>query len=207
MILRIHPEDPQERLIEQAVQVLRKGGVIIYPTDTVYGIGCDVNSKKAIEQICRIKNLNPKKAEFSVICKDISDVSNYTHQIGNATFKLMKRVLPGPYTFILKAGSELPSTFRASKKTIGIRIPESKIAVALVERLGNPIISTSLNKYEDDIREYYTNPELIHERYEKVVDAVIDAGEGGVMPSTVVNVVNDEVEIIREGAGDIDDLL
>lgn len=202
MILSIHPDNPQERKIDTAVDILRNGGVIIYPTDTVYGLGCDVNSRKGIEQICRIKNLNPRKAEFSIVCKDISDVSSYTHQISNRTFKLMKRILPGPYTFILKANNELPDTFRSGKKTIGIRIPDNKIALMLAERLGNPIISTSMNKYEDEIREYYTNPELIHEKYEFVVAAVIDGGHGGLDPSTVINAVDDEYEVIRQGKGE-----
>lgn len=203
MILSIHPNNPQERKIDQVVDILKKGGVIIYPTDTVYGLGCDIHSKKAIEQICRIKNMNYKKAEFSIICKDISEVSDYTYQLSNQTFKLLKRSLPGPYTYILRANNELPSTFRASKKTIGIRIPENNIAIRLAEKLGNPIISTSLNKYEDEIREYYTNPELIHDKYENVVDVVIDSGIGGVVPSTVINAVSDNWEIIREGKGPI----
>lgn len=203
MILQIHPENPQPRLIQQAVTILRKGGVIIYPTDTVYGLGCDINSKKGIEQICKIKHLNPKKAEFSIICQSISDISNYTNHINNASFKLLKQNLPGAFTFILKAGNDLPATFRKSKKTIGIRIPQNKIALEIAKELGNPIISTSLNKFEDDIREYYTNPELIHERYEKVVNLVIDGGIGGLKPSTVVNLSDNEVEILRQGLGDL----
>lgn len=203
MILQIYPENPQPRLIQQAVTILRKGGVIIYPTDTVYGLGCDINSKKGIEQICKIKHLNPKKAEFSIICQSISDISNYTNHINNASFKLLKQNLPGAFTFILKAGNDLPATFRKSKKTIGIRIPQNKIALEIAKELGNPIISTSLNKFEDDIREYYTNPELIHERYEKVVNLVIDGGIGGLKPSTVVNLSDNEVEILRQGLGDL----
>lgn len=203
MLLNIHPENPQERLINQAVDILKKGGVIIYPTDTVYGLGCDVHSKKAIEQICRIKNLNPKKAEFSVICESLSDLSQFTYPLSNQTFKLLKRTLPGPFTFILKANNKLPDTFRAKKKTIGIRIPENKIALQLTEMLGNPIISTSLNKYEDDIREYYTNPELIYERYENVVDCVIDAGPGGLDPSTIIDATTNDFKIIRQGKGEL----
>ena len=203
MILSIHPDNPQERKLDQAVELLKNDGVIIYPTDTVYGLGCDIHSKKAIEQICRIKNLNYKKAEFSIICTDISEVSNYTYQLSNQTFKLLKRTLPGPYTYILRANNELPNTFRASKKTIGIRIPNNNIAIRLAEKLGNPIISTSMNKFEDEIREYYTNPELIHEKYENVVDAVIDAGIGGLEPSTVINAESDNWEVIREGKGEI----
>lgn len=203
MILSIHPENPQERKLDHAVEILKQGGVIIYPTDTVYGLGCDIHSKKGIEQICRIKNMNPKKAEFSIICTDISEVSDYTYQLSNKTFKLLKRTLPGPYTYILKANNELPSTFRASKKTIGIRIPDNKVAIRLAERLGNPIISTSMNKFEDEIREYYTNPELIHEKYENVVEAVIDSGMGGLEPSTVINAESDDWDVIREGKGPI----
>lgn len=203
MILAIHPENPQMRKIDKAVEILKNDGVIIYPTDTVYGLGCDINSKKAIEQICKIKNMNPKKAEFSIVCTDISEVSNYTHQISNKTFKLMKRTLPGPFTYILRANNELPDTFRASKKTIGIRIPNHKVAIAIAERLGRPIISTSMNKFDDEIIEYYTNPELIHEKYQKVVEAVIDSGRGGLEPSTVVNVETDDWEIIRQGKGEL----
>jgi len=200
MLLQIHPDDPQERFIQKAVDVMKKGGVIIYPTDTVYGLGCDVYSKKAIEQICRIKNLNPKKAEFSIICKDLSEVSQFTFPLSNQIFKTMKNNLPGPYTFILKANNKLPDTFRAKKKTIGVRIPDNNIAVELTKRLGNPIISTSLNKFEDDIREYYTNPELIYERYQNLVDCVIDGGHGGLEPSTVVDTLND-FEVVRMGKG------
>jgi len=204
MLLKIHPENPQKRLLSQAVDILRNGGVIIYPTDTVYGLGCDVNSKKAIEQICRIKHLNPKKAEFSIICTDLSEVSNFTYPLSNEIFKMMKHSLPGPYTYILRANNKLPSSFRSNKKTIGVRIPDNNIALALAEMLGNPIISTSLNKFEDDIREYYTNPELIYERYENMVDAVIDGGPGGLEPSTVVDCTGDELEVVREGKGDIE---
>lgn len=203
MLLSIHPDNPQVRKIDQVVDILKNDGVIIYPTDTVYGLGCSIHSKKAIEQICRIKNLNPKKAEFSIICKDISEVSDYTYQLSNKTFKLLKRTLPGPYTYILRANNELPSTFRASKKTIGVRIPSNDISILLAERLGNPIISTSLNKFEDDIREYYTNPELIYERYQNTVDAVIDSGPGGLEPSTIINAETDDWEIIRQGKGEI----
>lgn len=200
MILTIHDQNPQPRIISQIVDILQKGGVIIYPTDTVYGLGCDVNSKKGIEQICRIKQISQKKAEFSIICKSISDISNYTKQIDNNTFKLLKQLLPGPYTFILEANNHLPDTFRANKKTIGVRIPNNSIALAITEALGRPIISTSMNKYEDEIREYYTNPELIHERYEKLVDLVIDGGIGGLEPSTIINTIHG-IEIIRQGKG------
>ncbi len=203
MLLQIHPENPQERFLQQAVSILKKGGVIIYPTDTVYGLGCDVYSKKAIEQICRIKNLNPKKAEFSVVCRSLSDVSQFTFPLSNQTFKMMKQTLPGPFTYILKANNKLPDTFRAKKKTIGIRIPNNTIALQLTELLGNPIISTSLNKYEDDIREYYTNPELIYERYQSVVDCVIDGGSGGLEPSTIIDASKDPFTIVRQGKGEI----
>ncbi len=204
MIIKIHPENPQERLLDQAVEIIKQDGVIIYPTDTVYGLGCDVNSKKALEQIARIKHLNLKKAEFSIVCRELSEVSDYTYPLSNRVFKTMKRVLPGPFTFILRANNELPSTFRSNKKTIGIRIPDNNIALLLAERLGNPIISTSLNKFEDDIREYYTNPELIASRYENQVDLVIDGGPGGLDPSTVVDATTDDLTIIRVGKGDPD---
>lgn len=203
MILNIHPDSPQDRLINQAVDILRKGGVIIYPTDTVYGLGCDVNNRSAVEQICRIKNINPNKAQFSIICEDLSHISEFTHQINNRIYRAMKRALPGPYTFILKANNTLPKAFLNGKKTIGIRVPDNAIAHALTERLGNPLVSTSLNKFEDDIQEYHTDPSLIHERYEKLVDLVIDGGMGGLDPSTVVDCSSDEWEVLREGKGDI----
>ncbi len=207
MIINIHPDNPQPRLIEQVVEILRNDGVIIYPTDTVYGLGCDVNSKKAIEQVARIKHMNVKKAEFSIICNNLSEVSDYTYPLPNQVFRTMKSVLPGPYTFILNANNHLPTTFRKNKKTIGIRIPDNKIALQIAEVLGRPIISTSMNKFEDDIREYYTNPELIAERYEHIVDAVIDGGTGGLEPSTVVDATSLPMTIIREGKGPIDDIV
>lgn len=204
LFISIHPDNPQDRLIKQVVEILKNDGVVIYPTDTVYGLGCDVNSKKAIEQIARIKHLNLKKAEFSIICNDLSEVANYTYPLSNTVFRAMKNVLPGPYTFILKANNHLPTTFRANKKTIGIRIPDNQIALRLAQELGNPIISTSLNKFDDDIREYYTNPELIAERYKDLVDCVIDGGPGGLEPSTIVDATTDDLEVIRVGKGDPD---
>lgn len=203
MLIHIHPENPQERLIQQAVEVLQKGGVIIYPTDTVYGIGCDVNSRSAVERICQIKNINPKKAQFSVICENLSHLSEYTHQINTQTYRSLKKALPGPYTFILKANNKLPKAFLNNKKTIGIRVPDNTIAQRLTAALGHPIVSTSLNKYEDDIQEYHQDPSLIHDRYEKLVDLVIDGGWGGLDASTIVDCTQEEWEVLREGKGDI----
>lgn len=204
MLLSIHPDNPQDRLIQQVVHCLRNDGVIIYPTDTVYGLGCDINSKKAVQRICQIKNLNPKKAKLSIVCADMSQISDYSRQINNALFRTMKSVLPGPFTFILPASQHLPPTFRNKKKTIGIRIPDHNIALDLTKALGHPIVSTSLNKNEDDIQEYYTNAELIHERYENQVDIVVDGGIGGLVASTIIDATSADLEIIRQGSGEIE---
>lgn len=203
MLIRIFPENPNDRHIRAAVDVLIKGGLIIYPTDTVYAIGCDIASSKALERMARIKGVKPEKANFSLICHDLSQLSDYCKPITNHVFKLMKRVLPGPYTFILNANSNVPKIFQSSKKTIGIRVPDNSIARALVKELGHPIASTSVHD-DDEIIEYTTDPELIHEKYEEKVDLVIDAGYGDNEPSTVLDCTGDEVSIVREGKGSIE---
>lgn len=204
MLLRINKDNPQERLIDQVVECLQNDGVIIYPTDTVYGLGCNIHSKKAIERVCRIKNANPEKVNFSCICEDLSIVSEYANGVSTPIYKLMKKTLPGPYTFILKASKKIPRHFQSTKKTVGIRVVDHLIPTMIVRKLGNPIVTTSL-KHEDEILEYRTDPELIYERYEKFVDIVIDGGYGGNVPSTIIDCSEeDEIILIREGLGAID---
>ena len=200
--LQIHPENPQERLINQVVDELKKGAVIIYPTDTVYGMGCDIYNAKAIEKICQIKGVKAEKRSFSFICSDLSNISEYARNISTPTFKLMKRTLPGPFTYILNASSQVPKILQKKKKTIGIRIPDNKIVLQIIEKLGNPIITTSL-KIDDDILEYPTDPELIYEDYQNKLDSVIDGGFGSMSPSTVVDCTGNEPILIRQGAGEL----
>ena len=203
MLVSIHPDNPQDAKLRQAVDCIKRGGVIIYPTDTIYAIGCDINNQKAVERVARIKGVKLKEANFSLICYDLSHLSTYAKQIDTNTFKLMKRVLPGPYTFILPASKEVPKLFFSRKKTIGIRIPDNDIARELVLRLGHPIIATSVHD-DDEVIEYTTDPELIHERYDNQVDMVIDGGFGNNIASTVVSSLGDGIEVIREGAGVVD---
>jgi len=203
MLIRIYPENPNPKAIEQVVQVLRKGGLIIYPTDTVYGLGCDITNHKAIEAVARIRNIKPEKANFSFICHDLSNLSDYTKPIDNAVFRVLKKALPGPFTFILNASGNVPKLLSSNKKTVGIRVPDNDIAREIVKQLGNPILSTSI-KDDDDIIEYSTDPELIHEKYENLVDLVIDGGYGGNVASTVVDVTSGEFEVLREGKGDLE---
>ncbi len=202
MIIRIYPENPNEREIEKVVQFLRDGGLIVYPTDTIYGLGCDIFNTKAVEKICRLKNIDPRKANLSFICSDLSHISEYA-KVDNNTFKLMKKNLPGPFTFILNGNSNLPKLFR-NKKTVGIRVPDNNIIRELVKGLGNPILSTSVKDDDDEILEYFTDPELIHERYENVADVVINGGYGTLEPSTVVDCTGDEPVIVRQGKGELE---
>ena len=198
MLLQIHPKDPQDRLIKQVAETLRNGGIIVYPTDTIYGFGCDIYQTKAIEQICRIKQIDPKKAQLSFVCCDLSHLSDFARQISNTTYRILKEHLPGPYTFILPASKQVPKILQSKKDTIGLRIPDNKIAHMLVKELGHPILSTTL---PGDFVEDYTDPEIIYEKYKNLVDIVIDGGPGGSVPSTIVNCVNDDYEVIRRGAG------
>lgn len=200
MLLHIHPDNPQQRNIDTVVECLRDGGVIIYPTDTIYGLGCDIYNAKAIERISRIKNIDPKKAQFSFVCADLSHITDYAKSIDTPIFRLLKNALPGPYTFILEASKQVPKALKTKKDTVGIRIPDHKICHEIVTALGHPIMSTSL-PMEEDV-EYYTDPEVIHDQFEKLVDIVIDGGYGGFEPSTVISLLNGEPELIREGAGD-----
>jgi len=200
MLTKLYSENPNPKQIESIVNVLRGGGVIIYPTDTVYGIGCDIHNQKAVERIARIKGIKAEKADFSFICRDLSHLSEYARQVPNSVFKLMKRNLPGPFTFILNASSKVPKILESKKKTVGIRIPDNDIVTAIVEQLGNPLLTTSVH-FDNEMIEYATDPELIHEKYADMVDMVVDGGYGGIEFSTVVNCTGDEPEIIRQGLG------
>lgn len=200
MITKLYENNPNERDINKVVELLRDGGVIIFPTDTVYAIGCDALNAKAVERVCQIKGLNPAKAQLSIICYDLSNISEYA-KISNDTFKIMKRNLPGPFTFILNITSNLPKLYK-NRKTIGIRVPDNNIIRTLVRELGNPIMTTSV-KDDDEIVEYTTDPDLIHDRYEKQVDLVIDGGFGGIDGSTVVDCSGDDIEIVRQGKGEL----
>lgn len=200
--IKLYNENPNPRDIDKVVNVLRNGGLIIYPTDTVYGLGCDITNVKALEKIARIKGVKLEKSNFSFVCNDLSHLSDYVKQIDTATFKILKRALPGPYTFILPGSNNLPNYFK-KKKTVGIRIPDNNIAKTIVAKLGNPIVSTSI-KDDDEVIEYTTDPELIYEKWGKQVDMVIDGGYGGNEPSTVIDLSKAEIEIIREGKGSLD---
>lgn len=203
MILRIDEKNPDERRINQVVECLKNGGVIIYPTDTVYTLGCDITNKEAYERICKIKNIKPNKANFSFVCHDLSHISEYTISLPTPTYKLMKRVLPGPYTFILNANKTIQKIFDFKKKEVGIRVPNHAIPRAIVEKLGYPILSASL-KSEDEILEYITDPEEIFYHFQDLVDIVIDGGIGKNIPSTIIEFTGKEPFLIREGLGPID---
>jgi tRNA threonylcarbamoyl adenosine modification protein (Sua5/YciO/YrdC/YwlC family) len=203
MLIRIYPENPNEKIIEQIVNVLKKGGIIIYPTDTVYGMGCDITNQKAIEKIAQLRGVRPDKANFSFICYDLSHISDYIKPIDNSIFRVLKKALPGPFTFIFNANNNVPKLLSSNKKTVGIRVPDNNIAREIVKMLGNPILSTSIHD-EDEIVEYTTDPELIFEKYQDKVDLVIDGGYGDNIPSTVINCTSGEFEVIREGKGNIE---
>ncbi|MCR9262936.1 MAG: L-threonylcarbamoyladenylate synthase [Flavobacteriaceae bacterium] len=200
--IKLYEENPNPRQVEKIGNVLRKGGLIIYPTDTVYGLGCDITNSKALQRIARIKGIKLEKANWSFVCADLSNLSDYVRQIDSATFKILKRALPGPYTFILPGNNNLPKDFK-KKKTVGIRVPDNNIARALVTELGNPIVSTSIRD-EDDILEYTTDPELIYEKWQNLVDVVIDGGYGDNVASTVIDVSTGIPEVVREGKGELD---
>ena len=199
--IKLYNENPNEKEIAKVVEVLRKGGLIIYPTDTVYGLGCDITNTKALEKIARIKGVKLEKANFSFVCSDLKNLSDYVKQIDSSTFKLLKRALPGAYTFIMQGNNNLPKDFK-KKKTVGIRVPDNNIARSIVQLLGNPIVSTSIYD-EDELIEYTTDPELIFEKWQNQVDMVIDGGYGDNVASTVIDLSGDTPVIIREGKGDI----
>ncbi len=199
MLLTIHPENPQQRLIDQVVACLKSGGIIIYPTDTIYGLGCDIHHPKAVERICRIKNVDPKKAQLSFICRDLSHLSDYTKSIDTPLYRTLKNSLPGPFTFILPASKQVPKIFKSKKETIGLRVPDNVICMSILGSMDNPILSASL---PGAMVEEYTDPEIIYETFRKQVDLVIDGGPGGIIPSTVVDCTTDEWKVTREGAGE-----
>jgi tRNA threonylcarbamoyl adenosine modification protein (Sua5/YciO/YrdC/YwlC family) len=199
MVLHIHPEDPQPRLIKQVVESLQRGGIIIYPTDTVYGLGCDILQQKAVERICRIKKVDPKKAQLSFVCSDMSHLSDFAKPLSTPVFRLLKEYLPGPYTFILPASKMVPKILQSKKDTIGLRIPGNKIAMAIVRELGRPILSASL---PGEMVEDYTDPEVMYENFRNEVDYVVDGGIGGTVPSTIIDCTNNEPVLIREGLGE-----
>lgn len=200
--IKIYEDKPNEAAIAKVVKVLKDGGLVIYPTDTVYGLGCDITNTKALERIAKIKGVKLDKANFSFVCHDLSNLSDYVKQIDTATFKLLKRALPGPYTFILPGNNNLPKEFK-KKTTVGIRIPDNSIALEIVRQLGNPIVSTSIHD-EDDVIEYTTDPELIFEKWQNLVDMVIDGGYGDNMGSTIIDLSGDEPIVVREGKGSLD---
>lgn len=200
MLIKIYPENPNPREVEKVVKVLKDGGLVVYPTDTVYAVGCDALNVRAVEHICDLKGVNPQKSNLSIICYDLSNISEYA-QVSNAAFKLLKRNLPGPFTFILPTGSRLPKLYR-NRKEVGIRIPDNEIVRAIVRELGNPILTMSVRD-EDEVVEYTTDPELIHEKYAGIVGVVVDGGYGGVEASTVVNCVDDVFEVVRQGKGEL----
>jgi tRNA threonylcarbamoyl adenosine modification protein (Sua5/YciO/YrdC/YwlC family) len=198
MLIRIHSKDPQERLVKQAADVLRSGGVIIYPTDTVYGFGCDIFQPKAVERICRIKSIDPAKANLSFVCSDLSDLSQYARAIDTPQYRFIKSHIPGPFTFILPASRQVPKILRSKKDTIGLRVPDHNITHAIATALGHPLLSSSL---PGEMVEEYTDPEWIHEKFSKLVDLVVDGGMGGMEYSTIVDMTGDEAVVMRQGAG------
>jgi tRNA threonylcarbamoyl adenosine modification protein (Sua5/YciO/YrdC/YwlC family) len=200
LLIKIHPDNPSERQLRTVVECLRDGGIVVYPTDTVYGIGCDIFKSKSVEKICNLRGIKPGKATFSFICPDLSHLSDFCKPIENNIFKVMKANLPGPFTFILNASNNVPRHIQSKRKTVGIRIPDNRIILEIAQMLGNPVMSTSVHD-DDEIIEYTTDPELIYEKFSNTVDIVIDAGFGGNIPSTVLDCTDGEVKVLREGKG------
>ena len=198
MLITVNSQNPDARKIKELVQILENGGVIIYPTDSVYALGCDINQPKAISKICQLRKLNPAKANLTLICKDIKQVSEFARQISNPVFRTIKQNTPGPFTFIIKSNNFLPKVFKNNKRTVGVRIPDNNIAMCLIEALGRPLLSISL-KNDDEILDYFTDPYEIHEDFGKAVNAVVNGGFGGNTPSAVVECCSDEIDLIREG--------
>lgn len=203
MFIRINPDKINQSEIDKVVKCLREGGIVIYPTDSVYAIGCDLQNQKGIEKICSLKKIKPEKAHFTFICSDLSHLSEFTKPISNSIFKIIKRATPGPYTFILEANSNVPKLVKHNKKTIGIRIPDNTICNALITTLGHPILSSSLHDSEDEIRDYFSDPEIIRERYEGIVDLIIAGDHGNLIPTSIIDFTGDEIKIVREGLGDV----
>lgn len=201
MLVSVHPDNPQERIIKQIADCLKDGGVVIYPTDTVYGLGCDIFQPNAVERICRIKGIDPEKANLSFVCSDLSDLSKYARSISTPQYRFIKQYIPGPFTFILPASKEVPKILKSKKNTIGLRVPDHNITHAIAAALGHPILSSSL---PGDMVEEYTDPEIIHDRFGKLVDMVVDGGIGGMEYSTVVDMTDEQPEIIRQGLGEVE---
>ncbi|MFT3681821.1 MAG: L-threonylcarbamoyladenylate synthase [Ferruginibacter sp.] len=199
MLIQIHPQNPQPRLVKQVVECLKDGGVVVYPTDTIYGLGCDIFQHKAIEKICSIKKVDPQKAQLSFICRDLSHLSDYTKSIDTPLYRMLKHYLPGPYTFILPASKQVPKILQSKKSTIGLRVPDNIICQHILSELGNPLLSASL---PGDMVEEYTDPEVIYERFRNEVDFVIDGGIGGMNPSTIVDCTSGEWIVTRQGLGE-----
>jgi tRNA threonylcarbamoyl adenosine modification protein (Sua5/YciO/YrdC/YwlC family) len=198
MLLTVHPDNPQPRNLRTITECLLSGGIIVYPTDTIYGLGCDIFQHKAIERICRIKNIDPRKAQLSFVCHDLSDLSKYTKSISTPLYRMLKNYLPGPYTFILPASKEVPKILKSRKDTIGLRVPDNNITASIVRELGHPVLSTSLPGQQV---EEYTDPELIYENFKNLVDIVIDGGIGGMIPSTIVDCTTEPPQLVRQGVG------
>ncbi len=206
LFLEIHPDNPQEKYLNTIVECLKDGGVIIYPTDTVYGIGCDINKTRAVERVCKIKNIKPEKSNFSLICYDLSHISDFTKHVSTPVYKVMRKALPGPFTFILEANSSVPKLFKHKKNTVGIRIPDNNIVREIVRLLEHPILSSSV-KDEDELVEYTTDPELIYEKFQDKVDIIVNGGFGHNEASTIVDCSDGDFNIIRQGLGDLDQFL
>ncbi|TND08507.1 MAG: tRNA threonylcarbamoyladenosine biosynthesis protein [Bacteroidetes bacterium] len=202
MLIRINSDNPQDEPVRRVADCLRSGGIVIYPTDTVYGMGCDINQPKALERLCRLKGISPDKANFSIICHDLSHLADFTKPIPNPVFRVLKRALPGPYTFILDASNDVPKLFQGKKRTVGIRVPDNDIVRAIVKELGHPIASTSVHDDDDELMEYYSDPEMIYEKYKDKVDLVINGGFGNLQASTVIDCTGGDFVIVREGLGD-----
>lgn len=206
MLLRINPDKPDDASVRKAAEILREGGLIIYPTDTVYGIGCDITQNKALEKLCRLKGITLEKSNFSIICHDLSHLSDFTRPISTTVFRVLKKALPGPYTFILEANNAVPKIFQSKKKTVGIRVPKNPIVQSIVQSLGNPIVSSSLHDADDEMMDYYADPDLIYEKFKDKVDAVVNGGYGNLQASTVIDVTKGDFEVVREGLGEVENL-
>jgi tRNA threonylcarbamoyl adenosine modification protein (Sua5/YciO/YrdC/YwlC family) len=206
MLIRTNPDKPDPSAIFEASEILRAGGIIIYPTDTVYGIGCDITQPKAIEKLCKLKGIPLAKANFSIICHDLSHLSDFARPIPNPVFRVLKKALPGPYTFILEANNSVPKIFQSKKKTVGIRVPNNLVVREIIKALGNPIVSSSVHDLDDEMLDYYADPEMIYEKFQDKVDAVINGGYGNLQASTVIDVSTGTFEIVREGLGETVDL-
>ncbi len=202
--MHLNDTNPNSKTISQIVNCLKNGGIIIYPTDTVYALGCDITQNKAVERICKLKNIKPEKSKFAFVCSDLSHLSEFTKPIPNHIFRIMKKALPGPYTFILEANSNVPKIIKQERKTVGIRVPDNTICKEIINALGNPLVSTSLVDTADDILEYFSDPEVIYQQYADIVDMVIDGGHGNIYASTVIDCTKPEIEVIREGLGNLD---